>query len=139
MPRFVVGRVEEFPASGRMLVEVNRRPVVVFRLGDEWFALLNTCPHQGGSLHEGRQIGLVEADRPGDYCFSRAGEIIRCPWHGWEFDIRTGLSRCRPDAVKVRRFALDVAGGREIGELDGIRGVETFDVRAEGDYLVLTM
>lgn len=139
MPRFVVCRVEDFPASGRMLVEVNRRPVVVFRLGDEWFALLNTCPHQGGSLFEGRQIGLVEADRPADYRYSRAGEIIRCPWHGWEFDIRTGQSRCRPDAVKVRQFELAVEGARDIGASDEIRGVQSFEVAPEGDYLVLKM
>jgi nitrite reductase/ring-hydroxylating ferredoxin subunit len=139
MPSHVVGRVDAFPESGRLLVEVNRRPVVIFRLGDEWFALLNTCPHQGGSLYEGEQVGLLEADRPNAYRYSRPGEIIRCPWHGWEFDIRTGLSRCRPDAVKVRQFALAVAGSGDLKALDAVEGVESFEVRPEGEYLVLTM
>ncbi|HWJ73927.1 MAG TPA: Rieske (2Fe-2S) protein [Kaistia sp.] len=139
MARYVVCKIEDFPASGRMLVEVNRRPVVIFRLGQEWFGLLNTCPHQGGSLFNGYQAGLAESDRPADYRYSRQGEIIRCPWHGWEFDIRTGRSRCRPDAVKVAQFALAVAGGREIESLDDVKGVETFDVKPEGEYLLLSL
>jgi len=100
---------------------------------------LNTCPHQGGSLFNGYQAGLAESDRPADYRYSRQGEIIRCPWHGWEFDIRTGRSRCRPDAVKVAQFALAVAGGREIESLDDVKGVETFDVKPEGEYLLLSL
>lgn len=139
MPSYVVGRVADFPASGRMLVEINRRPVVIFRLGEDWFALLNTCPHQGGSLHEGKQVGLVESDRPADYRYSRRGEIIRCPWHGWEFDIRTGRSRCRPEKIKVPQYALAVADGAAIRRLDDVKGVETFDVEAQGEFLVVTV
>jgi 3-phenylpropionate/trans-cinnamate dioxygenase ferredoxin subunit len=139
MNRYVVANVDEFPAEGRKLVHVRGRPIVIFRLGDEWFALSNNCPHQGGSLCNGKLIGLVEAPQPGSYQYSRQGEIIRCPWHGWEFDIRTGLSRCRPDDVLVRRYKVDVEDGETIDRVEDIKGVETFDIKVDGNYLVLSM
>jgi 3-phenylpropionate/trans-cinnamate dioxygenase ferredoxin subunit len=139
MNKFVVSSVDDFPAEGRKLVQVKGRPIAIFRLGEEWFALSNRCPHQGGSLCQGRLIGLVESAAPGDYRYSRGGEIIRCPWHGWEFDIRTGLSRCRPDELQVRQFKVDVEDGETIETVPDIKGIETFDIKVDGNYLVLTM
>jgi len=69
----------------------------VFNLGGEFFALSNRCPHRGGSLCQGNLTGLVLSDEPGHYNYIRRGEIIRCPWHSWEFDIRTGKSWCDPE------------------------------------------
>src|SRR3546814_16627337 len=90
MSKHVVATVPEIPPGSRKRVMVKGRPVVVFNLDGEYFGLLDRCPHQGGSLCEGRLIGLLEANEPGDYSYTRRGEIVRCPWHGWEFDIRTG-------------------------------------------------
>jgi 3-phenylpropionate/trans-cinnamate dioxygenase ferredoxin subunit len=73
--------------------------------------VLNRCPHQGGSLCSGRQSGVVTSSRPGEYATSRSGEIIRCPWHGWEFDLRTGQSWFDPRAVRVRRYDVTVEPG----------------------------
>jgi 3-phenylpropionate/trans-cinnamate dioxygenase ferredoxin subunit len=109
--RYVVGTIDEIPPGERKIVEVGGRTVGVFNLGGEYFAIRNRCPHQGGSLCSGRQIGLVTAPRPGEYCTSRPGEIIRCPWHGWEFDIRTGQSWFDPRAVRVRRYDVSVEPG----------------------------
>ena len=60
------------------------------RLNREFVGLLNRCPHQGAALCEGPLTGLAQSSDP--------GEIIRCPWHGREFDIRTGQSCCDPKA-----------------------------------------
>ena len=81
MARHVVAPVDDIPPGGRKLVEVNGRAVVVFNLGGEFFALNNRCPHRGGSLCEGKPTGLVQSSEPGEYQYSRKGEIIRCPWH----------------------------------------------------------
>src|SRR6267378_6278301 len=77
----------------------------------EYFAVGNRCPHEGASLCKGRIVGLVESSEPGSYQFSRRGELLRCPWHGWEFDLRTGKSWCEPDRTKVRSFELKVESG----------------------------
>ena len=82
--------------------QANGRAIVVFNLGGEFFALNNRCPHRGGSLCQGNLTGLVQSDEPGEYNYIRRGEIIRCPWHAWEFDIRTGKSWCDPDKRRAR-------------------------------------
>lgn len=134
MTRFVVAKAADIPPNTRKLVIVKGRPIVVFNLNGEWFGLLNRCPHQGGNLCKGRQVGLVRADSPGNYVYSREGEIIRCPWHGWEFDIRTGRSICRPNSVKVRSFDVEAASFDEHPE-DLV--VETFEVTLHEEYLIV--
>jgi len=111
MARYVVGTVDDIPPGERRIVEIGGRSVGVFNVNGEYFAVLNRCPHQGGSLCAGRQTGLVTSSRPGEYTTSRSGEIIRCPWHGWEFDLRTGQSWFDPRAVRVRRYDVSVEPG----------------------------
>src|SRR4029077_6188049 len=86
--KHVVAATSEIPPGGRKLVTADGRAIVVFNLGGEFFALSNRCPHRGGSLCPGNLTRLVLSDEPGEYNYPRHGEIIRCPWHSWEFDIR---------------------------------------------------
>lgn len=80
----------EFDDSERVIVDIEGREIAVFQIEDEFFALLNYCVHQGGPLCEGNRSGTLVADEEFDLAYEREGEIISCPWHGWEFDIRTG-------------------------------------------------
>ena len=98
MSKHVVATVAEIPPGGRKLVTVRGRSIAVFNLDGEFFGLFNRCPHQGGPMCEGILTGLIESDEPGHYRYSRKGEILRCPWHGWEFDVRTGQSVLRAGA-----------------------------------------
>ncbi|HUA77707.1 MAG TPA: Rieske (2Fe-2S) protein, partial [Acetobacteraceae bacterium] len=104
MTRHVVAAVAEIPPGGRKLVEVGGRSIGVFNVGGAFYALLNRCPHQGGSLCLGERVGLVLSEEPGIYRYTRPGEMLRCPWHGWEFDIRTGQSWCDPRRTRVRTY-----------------------------------
>ena len=135
MARHVVAPVDDIPPGGRKLVEVNGRAVVVFNLGGEFFALANRCPHAGGPLCAGRIVSLVQSDGPGSYRLARDKEFLRCPWHGWEFDIRTGQSWCDPDSVKARPFAVTVEPGENLAK--GPHMAETFPIVVEEDYLVI--
>ena len=110
-------------------------PIVVTREAGRVYAYLNRCPHQGGNLFHGTLVGLVEASEPGCYRYSRRGEIIRCPWHGWEFDVRTGKSWCEPERIRARQFSVSVAPGATL--VEGPYVAETFPVRIEDDYVVL--
>ena len=131
----VVAAVAEIPPGGRKLVTVRGRPIAVFNLGGEFFGLLNRCPHQGGALCEGVLTGLVEASEPGEYRYSRAGEILRCPWHGWEFDIRTGESKTDPDRIRTRAYRAGVQHGADVVEEKLV--AETIPVRVDEDYVVV--
>jgi nitrite reductase/ring-hydroxylating ferredoxin subunit len=133
--KHVIAPLRDFPNGSRKLVDVRGRAIAVFNVNGEFFALANRCPHQGGSLVQGQQIGLIEASEPGCYRYSRRGEIIRCPWHGWEFDLRTGKSWCEPDRVRARQFAVSIAAGAKL--VEGPYVAETFPVRVEDDYVVL--
>jgi nitrite reductase/ring-hydroxylating ferredoxin subunit len=119
--RFVVASIDELPPGTRKIVEVAGRQVGVFNVGGEYFALRNRCPHQGGPLCEGRLAGRVEVAAPGEEIrYSRAGEILRCPWHSWEYDIRTGQSWFNPDQVRVRAYEVAVEPGDSLAA-EGVR------------------
>lgn len=135
MTRHVVASVDEIPPGQRLLVKVEGREVGIFNVDGEYFAIGNRCPHNGAALCKGRIVGLVEASEPGAYEFSRKGEMLRCPWHGWEFDLRTGKSRCEPDRTKVRSYDLKVETGGALAE--GPLQAETFPVSIEKQYVVL--
>jgi len=133
--KHVVAAVAEIPPGGRKLVDAGGRAVVVFNLGGEFFALSNRCPHRGGDLCKGYLTGLIQSDEPGHYEFTRRGEIIRCAWHNWEFDIRTGKSYCDPETLQARRFGVSVEKGAKL--IEGPYVAETFKVSVEDDYVVV--
>ena len=103
MAKHVIAALREFPAGTRKLVDIRGRQIAVFNIKGEFFGLMNRCPHQGAALCEGPLIGLAQSSDPGVIEYTKLGEIIRCPWHGWEFDIRTGQSYCDPGRWRARR------------------------------------
>src|ERR1700752_3773200 len=127
MAKHIVAAVAEIPPGKRKLVEGNGRAVVVFNLGGEFFALNNRCPHKGGSLCDGVTTGLIQC--------TRRGQIIRCPWRSWEFDIRTGQSWCDPGKLKARRYQVTVEQGAKLVEVP--YKAETFPVSVENEYVVV--
>lgn len=104
-----VCQLSELPPGSRKLIEIGGRSIGVFRLADgRFFALRNRCPHRGAPLCAGRLMGLFTADRPYQPVLQREGEILRCPWHGWEFDLTTGRSVYMPEAIRVKSYPVDV-------------------------------
>ena len=135
MARYIVATVDDIPPGKRKLVSVKGRDIGIFNVGGEYFAVGNRCPHEGASLCKGRLVGLVESSEPGSYQFSRRGELLRCPWHGWEFDLRTGKSWCEPERTKVRTFDLKLESGGSL--VEGPFQAETFPVSIEKQYVVI--
>ena len=97
MSRHVVATVDEIAPGKSKLVTVKGREIGVFNVDGSFYALANRCPHAGGALCEGAIVGLVQSDGPGNYRIARQGEFVRCPWHGWEYEIATGQSWCDPE------------------------------------------
>ena len=92
MAKYVVATLNEIPRGKRIIVEVAGPSLDILNVEGEFFALRNICPHQGGPLCGGCLTGFLESSMPGEFSYSRKGEILRCPWHGWEFDVKTGQS-----------------------------------------------
>ena len=80
-------------------------------------------------------LGLVQSDDPGQYRYCRKDEIVRCPWHGCEFDLRTGKSYCDPTRTWVKSYTTSIEPGVRIAE--GSYVAETFKVKVEEDHIAI--
>jgi len=101
--RYVVARTEELPPGQRRIVTVRGREIGVFNVGGEYFALLNYCPHRFAPLCLGRLRPLVTSADVPQVGHERENEILKCPWHQYEFDIRTGKALFDPK-LAVRTY-----------------------------------
>ena len=121
MAEYEVGAVSDFPAGCHRVVIAGKREVGVFNLDGELFALPNICPHQFGPLCEGKVNGTTTCSAATGWkvAWEKAGEILSCPWHGLEFDIRTGKSLAsprlwvRPYRVLIRDNRVVISTSRE--------------------------
>jgi NAD(P)H-dependent nitrite reductase small subunit len=94
MPEYVkVATRSEIPAGSGKTVEIGDKPIAVFNCEGSFYAIDDTCPHQGGPLGEG------EID----------GTVVTCPWHEWRYDLRTGVNTDDP-GCKVTSYPVKVEG-----------------------------
>jgi nitrite reductase/ring-hydroxylating ferredoxin subunit len=89
---FSPGEAREFIVAGRI--------VALFNVDGEFFALDGLCPHQGGPLGKGTLSGCV----------------VTCPWHGFQFNVRTGEHQNTPN-LREPQFATKVEAGHVYVEL----------------------
>jgi nitrite reductase/ring-hydroxylating ferredoxin subunit len=155
--KVVVCRLEDFPAGERKIVKAGARSIGVFRIDDDFFAIRNRCPHQGGPLCLGRLSPWAVASAPGKVTMSGRPRLIACPWHGWEYDLETGQSFMGPGQTRVKSYDVTVERGHtleegvrqaeeqprisaaaaESGREPGPYIAETFPVYVEEDYVVV--
>lgn len=76
------------------LVEAAGQQIALFKLGDNYYAIENTCPHAGGPLAEG----------------AVAGDVVTCPWHGSRFNVKTGAVLSPPATRGVKSFPVRITG-----------------------------
>lgn len=113
MADIYVGREDDFEDRGRKVIEHDDIEIGVFFLDGEFFAYENRCVHQGGPICQGRILNRV-IERIADdktsqgLAWSDEDVHIVCPWHGYEFNLRTGVhpgnrnARIRPFETKVK-------------------------------------
>ncbi|HYV07256.1 MAG TPA: Rieske (2Fe-2S) protein [Blastocatellia bacterium] len=96
MPEFIkVANTTDLPPGQGMVVQIGGRPIALFNVNGEFYALDNTCMHRGGPLGE----GFVD----------QRNLTVQCPWHGWIYSLSTGVSTFDPMA-KVEKFDVLVEG-----------------------------
>lgn len=89
-----VAKVSEIKPGSAKQVEVDGEPVAIFNVGGEFYAIHDTCTHAQASLSE----GTVE-DR-----------VVTCPWHGAQFDLKTGKNLTMPAPMPVQIYTLRIEG-----------------------------
>lgn len=138
MTRFAVCPTDRIPDGGRLKTEIDGRDLVIFNVAGRFYALADRCPHQGGSLAGGDQIGELSADVPGEYRYCRRNMTVRCPWHHWEFDIETGKSRINPDRLRVRSYETLVEATPACATMEPLRAT-TFETVSDAGVLYVLM
>jgi len=88
------------PGSGKV-VDADGRSIALFNVEGAFHAIENTCTHRGGPLGEG----------------DLNGEIVTCPWHGANFNVKTGAVTSSPAGTGVRSFVVKVEGNDVLVEL----------------------
>ena len=109
--RFVACKREELPPGQRRTVDVGGRSICVMNVHGRLYALRNTCPHQGASLCRGTLGSTMVPSKPLEYVVGLDDLVLRCPWHGWEFRIDTGVSLFDPK-TRVKVYPVEVEDGQ---------------------------
>ena len=114
--RVVVCAADELAPGDMVPARLDGTPIVVVRTADgELHGLVDRCVHQGARLSGGRLLPGTDGDRVGEYRLSEDDAVLKCPWHGYEYDVRSGCAlfdrRRRLRRVDVRvEDGLIVAG-----------------------------
>jgi len=135
MRRKVIAKIADFPEGSRRFVDLFGVEIGIFKVHGNFYALRNQCPHQGAELCRGSLNGTHLPSDPCEYRYGRDQQILRCPWHGWEFDITNGKAIVTPDKVRVKTYPVAVESeGAEPGERPA---VETYAVKEEDGWVVV--
>ena len=108
-----VGSISDFPPETHKIVAIKNIEIGIFNVAGTLYALPNVCPHQYGPLSKGPVGGMMSCNASTNWKFhwGRSGEILTCPWHGLEFDIKTGQCLA-PKKFSVRSFPVSVVDGK---------------------------
>lgn len=97
----------------RRIVEVEGRSIGIFNIDGNYYALHNRCPHMAGPLCEGPVTGTTLPTADGGFVYGMEGELVRCGWHGWEFEIKSG--RCLiSERIRAKSYRVTTEGGELI-------------------------
>jgi nitrite reductase/ring-hydroxylating ferredoxin subunit len=148
--RYEVCLASELPPGSRKIVYPFRGAGIgVFNVEDRFYAVKNTCPHMGAPLCRGKLTGTTRPIRTPDgrvdMEWVREGEILRCPWHHWEFELASGRTlfpsrqRVATYRVTIESAVTESTVGAQAAAGDDVPSVETYPVVVEDAtvYLVL--
>jgi nitrite reductase/ring-hydroxylating ferredoxin subunit len=96
--------------EGATIVQVGGKEIGLFQRDGRYYAVLNYCPHAGAPICRGRVSGAVISQAPGQADYDVENPVIRCPWHHWEFDLRSGASLC-PIPSRLRTYEVRIEDG----------------------------
>ena len=96
----------------RLVQLPGKRPLALVRTHDDrYYAIHAVCPHQGAPLWKGQLTWLACSDSVGENRVSRRDEILRCPWHGFEYDLKSGRSIADPERFRTKTYQVFLRDG----------------------------
>ena len=107
-----VGKADEFIVGKFRIVRIGAHEIGVIRLASgEFHAVRNYCPHRGAPICKGIVGGTWPPSDPGELAFAMSGEVLVCPWHGYEYDLKTGEELFQKQPTRLKKFPVEVSGG----------------------------
>ncbi len=108
-----VGPPERFAVGRFVMLDIPGQDIGVVRLRDgQLRAVRNHCPHKGAPICRGIVGGTWMPSAPGALVYDREGEVLACPWHGWEYDLDTGMEMFRPVPTRLRFYPVAERDGQ---------------------------
>ena len=111
--KIYVGKATNFPPGSSQVVEIDNKVIGIFNIDGEFYALSNYCPHMGGSLCQGPVTGTTLPTKDYVYNYGKENEIVRCGWHGWEFDIKSGQTLFDPK-IRAKTYQVILENGEVV-------------------------
>jgi nitrite reductase/ring-hydroxylating ferredoxin subunit len=103
----VVCPAAELMPGQRKIVVVDGVEIAMVNVDGQLYAFRNRCPHQGVEMVYGAVSGAMLPSDPGEFIYGCDNQIIRCPLHGWEFELETGKSLFCPDKVSIGNYVIE--------------------------------
>lgn len=106
--------IDDIPAQGQGAFRCQTddgTPIGLYRLGDDVVAWRDVCPHEAAHVCRGPVGGTRLQSDVGEYVYGRDLEVLRCPWHGWEFDLSTGSHLAMGSGARLREYPVEVRDG----------------------------
>lgn len=109
---YCVANFNDVPVGKALIVDVKGISVGLFKEDGNIYAIRNTCPHKQAPVCKGTVDGTMLPSEPCEFKFGLEGLVLKCPWHGWEFDLTTGESLFGISSRKVKTYPVDVKEGK---------------------------
>jgi len=107
-----VGRLDDLPENEGLTLDIGGRPIGIFKVDSKVYAVKNLCPHKRAPLARGTLEGtMLPTPCAGEYQYGMASQVLRCPWHGWEFDIQTGECLFGVSDSRIKTYPVSIREG----------------------------
>jgi nitrite reductase (NADH) small subunit len=109
-----LGPLTDYPAGSKRIVEAAGRSIGVFNVEGRLHAVLNRCPHALAPFCLADLQGTWLAAPPDAPEYGLEGRVLRCIWHGWEWDVETGRTVVGTDPRRLSKYPIRTEAGRVV-------------------------
>jgi nitrite reductase (NADH) small subunit len=107
-----IGPAADYPPGSKKIIDVADRSIGIFNVEGQLFAVLNRCPHALAPVCLADLTGTWLAGPPDEPQYGLQGRVLRCIWHGWEWNIETGKTVAGTDPRRLSKYPIRIEGDR---------------------------
>ncbi|MBP1988699.1 Rieske (2Fe-2S) protein [Paenibacillus eucommiae] len=105
--KYWVGKISDIQQMQHKIFKIEGIEFGLYEVKGTWYAWNNFCPHMGASICKGLVSGTRLPSLVYEYKYGMSEQILRCPWHGWEFDLTNGRLLVEPQ-TKLRGYPVEI-------------------------------